>query len=230
MSTYIDAHDHSLRFVATTGGGEQPVVWVEAENLALGGETANVWLTLDQTRELDSALVRAVGCELVDRTGDRLVVREGDDFTVFEVTRTANDDEEGATVRVVVLSARVHEVRALLAEAVDKAAGLQRPANSTLDAARIAAADMFEAEVGERRPMWRVIITDSESPTGVALVCTAEGVDDEHAVFVGATDEPVRDEQGVYDCCPGTQFETYSTVLAAYLVELLNADAADGKA
>jgi hypothetical protein len=34
----------------------------------------------------------------------------------------------------------------------------------------------------------------------------------------------------VYDCCPSLQFETYSTALAAYLVELLNADAEGGTA
>lgn len=228
MSAYIDAHDHSLRFLTTTGGEEQPFVWVQAENLALGGEVTNVWLTPDQARELDGALVRAVGCELVDHTGDRLVVREGDDFTVFEVTRTANDDEDGATVRVVVLSARVHEIRALLAVAVDKAAGLQRPANSLLDVARVAAADMFEAEVGERRPMWRVIITDSESPTGIAPVCTAEGDADLH-LWANFGQGLVRVDDGVWDCCPTPQIDTFSTVFASYLVELLNADTGAGE-
>ncbi|WP_330349749.1 hypothetical protein [Streptomyces sp. NBC_00582] len=106
----------------------------------------------------------------------------------------------------------------------------QRPANETLVKAREAAADMFEVEAGERRPMWRVIYTDSESPTGVALVCTADGVDDVHHLIDDGPDGPVRDEQGVYDCCPDTQFETYSTALAAYLVELLNADTEDGAA
>ncbi|MFB7594335.1 hypothetical protein [Streptomyces sp. NPDC056160] len=107
----------------------------------------------------------------------------------------------------------------------------ERSVNETLATARGAAADMFEVEAGERRPMWRVIYTDSESATGVALVCTAEGDADEHRVIVtdDGSGEPVRDEQGVYDCCPGTQFETYSTVLAAYLVELLNADVEAGE-
>jgi hypothetical protein len=102
--------------------------------------------------------------------------------------------------------------------------------NPQLAAARETAAAMFEAEVGERRPMWRVIYTDSESPTGIAPVCTAEGVDDEHHVIADHPSGPMRDEQGVYDCCPTPQIETGSPVMAAYLVELLNADAEDGAA
>ncbi|MFF9088601.1 hypothetical protein ACF1BE_19655 [Streptomyces sp. NPDC014991] len=107
------------------------------------------------------------------------------------------------------------------AAAVAYAAG--RPVNETLLKAREAAADLFESEAGERRPMWRVVITDSESPTGIAPVCTATGDNDEHAKFdhIG---RPMRDVEGVYGCCPDPVVETYSTVLAAYLVELLNAD------
>lgn len=105
----------------------------------------------------------------------------------------------------------------------------RRPVNETLAKAREAAADMFEAEVGERCPMWRVIYTDSESPTGVALVCTASDEFDLHDEIPIEGHGLARDEQGVYDCCPGTQFETYSTVLAAYLVEVLNADTEAGE-
>jgi CheY-like chemotaxis protein len=227
VSAYTDAQDHSLRFLATMGGGDVPFVWVQAENLALGGEITNVWLTTDQGRDLDRALAQGADCRLVDHTGDVLRVRAGADFTVFEVARTANEDEESATVPVVALTARIREVRALLAEAADKAAGLQRPTNQPLAAARVAAEDMFEVETGERRPMWRVIITDSESPTGIAPVCTAEGDVDLHLwANFGHGIERVND--GVWDCCPTPQFDTYSTVLAAYLVELLNADTAAG--
>lgn len=107
------------------------------------------------------------------------------------------------------------ELRALL--------GAQPPVNESLVKAREAAAAMFEVEAGERRPMWRIIITDSESPTGVAPVCTAEGDADLHlwANFGNGIERVV---DGVWDCCPDPQFDTYSTVLAAYLVELLNAD------
>lgn len=98
-----------------------------------------------------------------------------------------------------------------------------RPVNDTLLQARDAAAAMLKVDTGERRPMWRVIITDSESPTGVAPVCTAEPDGDRHTIadYPGG---PIRDEQGVYDCCPDPQFDTYSTIIAEYLVELLNAD------
>ncbi|MFG2468684.1 hypothetical protein ACGFXB_24960 [Streptomyces canus] len=109
------------------------------------------------------------------------------------------------------------------------AAWIRAARNETLVKAREAAGAMFEVEAGERRPMWRVIYTDSESATGVALVCTAEGADDEHHVIDDGSGGSMRDEQGVYDCCPGTQFETYSTVLAAYLVEVLNADTEAGE-
>lgn len=104
----------------------------------------------------------------------------------------------------------------------------QPPVNDTLVKARELAAAMFEVEAGERRPMWRVIITDSESPTGVAPVCTAEGDDDLHLwANLGNGIERVVD--GVWDCCPDPRFDTYSTVLAAYLVELLNADTQAGE-
>ena len=109
----------------------------------------------------------------------------------------------------------------IAAEAVAHAEG--RPVNTSLLQAREAAAGMFEAEAGERRPLWRVIITDSESPTGVAPVCTAEGDDDLH-LWADLGHGFGRVNDGVWDCCPDPQFDTYSTTLAAYLVELLNAD------
>ncbi|HJS47204.1 MAG TPA: hypothetical protein VFF37_05775 [Streptomyces sp.] len=96
--------------------------------------------------------------------------------------------------------------------------------NETLAKARATAAEMLLTATGEPRPTWRVIITDSESPTGIAPVCTAEGGDALHMIldYPGG---PMRDEEGVYDCCPWPQVDTYSTAFAAYLVELLNADA-----
>jgi hypothetical protein len=80
------------------------------------------------------------------------------------------------------------------------------------------------ARADQPAPTWRLIITDSESPTGLAPVCTGERSDALHMIddYPGG---PQRDEDGVYDCCPWPQIETYSTVWAAYLVELLNADA-----
>ncbi|MBT2505117.1 hypothetical protein J7I98_04240 [Streptomyces sp. ISL-98] len=97
--------------------------------------------------------------------------------------------------------------------------------DATLAKAREAVAAMVEQDTGGQRPRWRLIITDSESPTGVALVCTAERSDALHMIhdYPGG---PIRDEEGVYDCCPWPQIETFSSIFAAYLVELLNADAA----
>lgn len=72
-------------------------------------------------------------------------------------------------------------------------------------------------------PRWRTVITDSESPTGVAPVCT-EGRSNALHVIGDYPGGPIRDEDGVYDCCPWPQFDTYSQDTAAYLVALLNAD------
>ncbi|MGA5489605.1 hypothetical protein ACPCK1_17835 [Streptomyces pseudogriseolus] len=225
---YTDAQNHRLTFRPTTGATGRQYVWVDAENLAVGGATASAWLTIEQARALDLTLANRFAAEFTDHMGDTLGVRPADDFTPFEVTRAGDDDEGPETVRVVVLTGRLPEVRLALAAVADQAEGAHRPANELLAEAREAAADMFEVEVGERRPMWRVIYTDSESPTGVALVCTAEGADDEHHVIDDGSGGSTRDDQGVYDCCPSTQFETYSTVLAAYVVEVLNADAERG--
>jgi hypothetical protein len=95
--------------------------------------------------------------------------------------------------------------------------------SENLAKARAAVAPLITHDTGDR-PRWRVIHTDSESPSGVALACTGENSDALHMIddYPGG---PIRDEEGVYDCCPWPQFETYSPVLAAYLVELLNADA-----
>jgi hypothetical protein len=53
---------------------------------------------------------------------------------------------------------------------------------------------------------WRLIITDTESPTGIAPVCTKP-----------------HDEQGVYDCCPQPHVETFSESEADSMVARLNA-------
>lgn len=96
--------------------------------------------------------------------------------------------------------------------------------NETLAKARTTAAEILKQYTGEPRPMWRVIDTDSEGPTGFAPVCTADNSDALHAI-VDYPGGPMRDEGGVYDCCPWPQVETYSAPFAAYVVELLNADA-----
>lgn len=96
--------------------------------------------------------------------------------------------------------------------------------SENLAKARAAALNDIKLTDDQPAPTWRVIMTDSESPTGLAPVCTGERSDALHMIhdYPGG---PIRDEQGVYDCCPWPQIETYSTVWAAYLAELLNADA-----
>ena len=102
-----------------------------------------------------------------------------------------------------------------------------QPMNDALAKARAAAAEILRQDTGTDHPKWRLILTDSESFTGLAPVCTGERSDALHEItdYPGG---PKRDEDGVYDCCPWPQIETYCEPVAAYLVELLNADAALG--
>lgn len=61
--------------------------------------------------------------------------------------------------------------------------------------------------------MWRVVMTDSESLSGVAPVCeTVHEVNDDG--------EPLS--AWVYDCCPWPQLELWSEVDARRVVEILN--------
>ncbi|MGW1015646.1 hypothetical protein [Streptomyces niveus] len=93
--------------------------------------------------------------------------------------------------------------------------------NAVLTKARNNAAAMLASDSGEPFA-WRVIITDTESPTGFAPVCHTPTSDALHMIhdYPGG---PIRDEDGVYDCCPWPQVETFSEPLAAYVVALLNA-------
>jgi hypothetical protein len=67
---------------------------------------------------------------------------------------------------------------------------------------------------------WRVIMTDSESPTGVAPVCDRQN-DYQGPHRVKGTDDVWVDTDGVYDCCPGPHIETYDERTAARVAELL---------
>jgi hypothetical protein len=93
---------------------------------------------------------------------------------------------------------------------------------------RAAAAEILKQDTGVDNPRWRLITSDSESLTGLAPVCTGDRSDALHQIpdYPGG---PIRDDEGVYDCCPWPQIETYSAPVAAYLVELLNADAERGE-
>lgn len=55
--------------------------------------------------------------------------------------------------------------------------------------------------------LWRVIMTDSESPTGIAPVCETKHQDD--------------DRIGVYDCCPGPHIECWSEGIASTMAVAL---------
>ncbi len=105
--------------------------------------------------------------------------------------------------------------------------------DNTLNTARATAlSQITPAPKGRLR--WRVTLTDSESLIGVAPVCDQPGSDALHEIpdYPGGSK---RDQDGVYDCCPWPQFDTYSEATATYVVALLNADtegaaAADGQA
>jgi len=71
------------------------------------------------------------------------------------------------------------------------------------------------------RGAWRVILTDSESLTGVAPVCPATATnhlieDDDGAPLPGVH------EAGVYDCCPDPHIECYDERLAQQVAEILS--------
>ncbi|MDR3084426.1 MAG: hypothetical protein LBV60_26515 [Streptomyces sp.] len=112
---YVDAQNHRLLLRTAVDGNGQPYVWVEAENLAAGGDTAAVWLSLEQAASLRAALGEGQAHHVTDYTGATLAVLPGSAWTTFEVTRQANDDEEAAAVRVVVLTGRLPELREALA-------------------------------------------------------------------------------------------------------------------
>jgi hypothetical protein len=203
---------------------------VSLDHYDLCGDRVNTWLTVDDGRRMADAIENGKPFEFTDPSGDVITVEHGTlQTTISIVSRSFGPDGEEPSQVSVRLAG--DDVVLLLVE-LRSLCGPKpaAPVNDGLVTAREAVRSMFEQTVGERRPMWRVIYTDSESPTGVALVCTAEGIDDEHHMITDHPGGPIRDEQGVYDCCPGTQFETHSTTLAAYLVELLNADAEDGVA
>lgn len=69
-------------------------------------------------------------------------------------------------------------------------------------------------------PFWRVIMTDTEQPSGVAPICPEQGDVNKHSTGDGYGVEV--DEQGVYDCCPGPHIECWSEDAATRLAAMLN--------
>ncbi|MEU6462183.1 hypothetical protein [Streptomyces sp. NPDC046976] len=115
---YTDGQNHRLTLRTATDTARRSYVWVEAENLAVAGDVVAMWLTPGQAADLDAALGDGRLYRAADHTGDTLTVDPGNTWTTFEVTRQANDDDPAATVRVVVLTGRVSELRqALMAAA-----------------------------------------------------------------------------------------------------------------
>ncbi|MET9776093.1 hypothetical protein ABZ023_17865 [Streptomyces sp. NPDC006367] len=114
---YTDAQNHRLTLRTALDAARAPYVSVQAENLAQGGADVSVWLTVEQTDALDAALHSGSPFHVADHTGDTLAVLPGGTWTTFEVTRQPVDDEEGAAVRVVVLTGRLPELRDALATA-----------------------------------------------------------------------------------------------------------------
>jgi hypothetical protein len=119
--TYTDAQDHRLALMTTSDAHGRPYVWVEAEDLAIGGDVTSVWLTIEQAALLDDALAGGVSASFTDHTGDYLATGPGDPHTVITVTRSRDEDDDPAEVRVVLLTARVPEVRAALAATAERA-------------------------------------------------------------------------------------------------------------
>lgn len=109
---YTDPQDHHLTIEPAPSGRH---LAVHAEDLAIGGDVASVWLPLEQALALGRALDAGAAFEFTDHTGDALAAALADDWTPIEVTRAADDDEKSVTVRVVLLSARLPELRAALA-------------------------------------------------------------------------------------------------------------------
>ncbi|MEU2354563.1 hypothetical protein ABZ599_16600 [Streptomyces misionensis] len=96
-------------------GNGKPYVWVEAANLACGGDQVAMWLTIEQVVELGAALNTVNEYRATDHTGHNVSVTPGATWTTFTVTRQANDYEESAAMRVVVLTGRLPELRDALA-------------------------------------------------------------------------------------------------------------------
>lgn len=72
---------------------------------------------------------------------------------------------------------------------------------------------------------WRVIITDTYGPTGVAPVCKHQNDVTKHSTGDGYG--KVVDTNGVYDCCPGPHIETWSEEAARIVADKLTLHSAD---
>lgn len=69
---------------------------------------------------------------------------------------------------------------------------------------------------------WRVIVTDTEGPTGVAPVCPSAST---ATHYIPEADE--QDETGVYDCCPGPHIECWAPLAASIIATSLTGAGAE---
>ncbi|MEV5168246.1 hypothetical protein AB0K66_26980 [Streptomyces werraensis] len=169
----------------------------------------------------------------LDKAHDNLI---GANLSLYEEERayerlrvaleSAKRGRRETRARVAELEAERHSTNEALSDAAE-ALRRQRDRITKLEARPAELAPLREAALHDlpTGTQWRVITTDSESLTGLAPVCTADRRFHEIADYPGG---PKYDDEGVYDCCPWPQVETYSVAVAAYLVALLNADAAKG--
>lgn len=108
---YDDAHGHRLTVAPVDNTLDRRYVSLTAECMDIGGEMANVWLSMPDVHRLVAALAGRVPFEHADHMGDTVTVAPAVDWTTFTVVRAGRDDDEApVTVRVVVLTARLPQV------------------------------------------------------------------------------------------------------------------------
>ncbi|MFJ2225634.1 hypothetical protein ACIOFY_37030 [Streptomyces anulatus] len=149
--TYTDGQNHRLAIGNVPDPHGVLHVSIEATNLAWGGDSVAVWLTVSQARTLDTHLAAetptsdipaAAGGEwkATDRTDDGLTVTVAHDFTTFEITRAACEDQGATAVRVVALTGRLPELQQALSEAIGAAAVVYGARAETLADPQVSAA------------------------------------------------------------------------------------------
>lgn len=142
---YRDAQDHQLVVKPSATGDD---IRFYADDLALGGNSVNVWIPREEARRLMDAIARREPFEYADSMGDRLVMEApAEDWTVFTFTRAARDDEEGGeeSVRVVLLSARLPELQGAVLGFLGEADRTETPADGKPEWLALAEREEVEA-------------------------------------------------------------------------------------
>ncbi|KNE80142.1 hypothetical protein AB0B04_32210 [Streptomyces xinghaiensis] len=92
--SYTDPQNHRMQFCAAAVGSEkQPHVLCTAENLAPGGETADVLLPTVAAHTLADRLDQQATCQFIAPTGDTLMVEPADAWTRFTFIREPDQEE-----------------------------------------------------------------------------------------------------------------------------------------